>query len=192
MIGIYHDSILEKEASRQQPQATTLFNRYSKSLLKRNSLYRKLAFLLLSIRAFEVVAEMFALKKFGKKAKDRIVLTIEIAKLILRMLMMRTSGNKMILHSELPERTFDLAKLKPHEPDSAQNWKGKRTDKEFFPVDCFTQVDGGFDKSMDYLLSKAMIEPSGNATDLVHRLNGVREFGEYLYLFRPLLYCKSR
>jgi hypothetical protein len=80
LIGLYHDSILEKEAVRQQPVAPTPFNRYTKAILKRNFLYRKAALMLLMVRAFEVVGEMLALKKWGKKAQERTILTIEVIK----------------------------------------------------------------------------------------------------------------
>jgi hypothetical protein len=163
-------------------------------MLKRNPLYRKLAFILLSIKSFEVVLEMISLKKWGKKVQERTVLTIEIVKfdwlirLVIRILMMKSSGKKMILHAEMPERSFDLAKLAPHDPDGPQTWTGKRTGKEFLPVDALAEADGSFEKSLEYLLSKAMMEPSANPQDLTSGLTGLREFGEYLYLFRPVVY----
>jgi hypothetical protein len=89
----------------------------------------------------------------------------------------------------MPERSFDLARLQPHDPNSAQIWKGKRSGKEFLPVDSLTQEDGGFDKSMEYLLSRALSEPNADPAHLTSKLQGIREFGEYLYLARPLLYC---
>jgi hypothetical protein len=103
--------------------------------------------------------------------------------------MVHISGKKMLLHSEVPERSFDLARLQPHDPDSAQIWKGKRSGKEFLPVDSLLQEEGGFEKSMEYLLSRALTEPSADPTELTSKLQGIREFGEYLYLARPLLYC---
>ena len=41
---------------------------------------------------------------------------------------------------------------------------------------------------MQYLLSKAMDEPAANPKDLTTKLTGIRLLGEYIYIFRPLLY----
>src|SRR6476661_7750571 len=80
LLGYYHDSILDKEAMRQNPKAPSLHNRYTLAILKRYPFYKKLAILLVWIQSFEAVAEMLAAKRYGKKIQNRLVWMVEFAK----------------------------------------------------------------------------------------------------------------
>jgi hypothetical protein len=73
-------------------------------------------------------------------------------------------------------------------PDSKNHWKAKRTGKEFLPVEALVDKDQGHDKAIQFMLSKAMIEPSSDALDLLSKLDGLRLIGEYLFIARPLIY----
>jgi hypothetical protein len=130
---------------------------------------------------------MIAFKKFGRKQQSRAIWFIEIIKLVLRLGLKRLSGNKMLLPSQVPERSFDLAKLQHVDVHTTGIWTGKRTGKDVISVESLLQ-DESFDKSLEFLLSKAMIEPAIDPTLLCSNLSGIRDFGEYLYIFRPLIY----
>ncbi|KAI8896247.1 peroxisome membrane protein [Globomyces pollinis-pini] len=185
LIGHYHDSILAPEAIRQQPHAPTSFNRYTKALLK-GFFYKKIAYLLTAIRAFSVVMEMFAAKR-SKEMHEKVTMFIEVSRLICRLVLLKLSKFKMILHSQLPDRDYDITKLQP-QSEQELSWTGKRTAKEHLSVDAMYKDNADFNPSMQYLLSKAMVEPSEDPLNLTSELTGNRLFGEYLYIFRPLAY----
>jgi peroxin-16 len=104
LLGYYHDAILDKEAMRQNPKAPSLYNRYTKAILKRYPFYKKLAIVLVWIQSFEAAAEMLVAKKYGKKAQNRLVWMVELAKyemllivrFIIRLAMLKLNGRRMI------------------------------------------------------------------------------------------------
>ncbi|KAJ3319463.1 Peroxisomal membrane protein pex16, partial [Boothiomyces sp. JEL0866] len=182
LVGLYHDSILEVEAQKQQPKGASAFNRYNKGLLRKA---RIICWVLTVIRSFETTAEMIS-SRVSKIFQEKFVLMIEIVKAALRLALFKISGNRMIMHSVLPERDYDLAKLEPGV--EAGSWKAARTKKEHLSVDALTKDNADFNPAMQYLLSKAMIEPSLDPLDLLPRLSGFKEITEYVYIFRPLIY----
>lgn len=76
MVGLYHDSILEVEAQKQQPKGASPFNRYNKGLLKKA---RVICWVLAVVRSFETTAEMVS-SRISKAFQEKFVLVIEIIK----------------------------------------------------------------------------------------------------------------
>ena len=184
-----------KEAKNQKPSAALPLNRIKNHYLKNKSL-KKVLYSLYFLRSFEVVAEMLALKKWGQKSQRNVVLFIEIIKAALRFAFVK-STKKMILSTQLPERDYDPALLKPHDSTEPGSWIAKRSGIEHHSVSALlkdgeaTEGEGAakFEKSLEYLMSKAMIEPAQKPTDLLTTLQGPTLYAEYLYILRPLIYC---
>eukprot|EP00842_Homolaphlyctis_polyrhiza_P006711 jgi/Hompol1/7040/HPOL_001910-RA len=188
LIGHYHDSILNKEAQRQQPQTQmSLFNKYTEANLERSPLIKKLSIALTLIKAFEVVAEMLASNMGGMKLRSKTIVTIETIKAAFRLLLFQLTGNRMELHSLLPDREYDPARLRPAEAISAGKWKGSRTGRERYEVAAISD-NAGFERSMQFLTSRALVEPIVPPRELVQRTTGPRKWAEYLFILRPLIY----
>ncbi|KAJ3373945.1 Peroxisomal membrane protein pex16 [Kappamyces sp. JEL0680] len=167
-----------------------MLNRYLRALLK-SSKYRLLAFAMAVLQTGQVVAEMIAHKRWGAKIQSRVCLWIETAKFALRMAMLHVSKTpRMLAASEFPVRDFDVAKLEPV-PESASTgyWKAPRSGQEFFTVATLSDSSpSSHEKAMQFMLSRALLEPAVNPLDLMSPLRGLRLVGEYVYLARPLLY----
>ncbi|KAI8923209.1 peroxisome membrane protein [Entophlyctis helioformis] len=191
LVSLKHDSILAKEARRQNPQApVSRFNRYTLALLKSSPLSRKVSYVLTFLQTFSVFAEMASLRLVSKQMRARIVLFIEASIAACRIALLNLSGRRMILHSQMPEREYDVTKLRPVDEISGTSWQGKRTGREHHQV---SAIEGskGFDRSMQFLLSKAMTEPAAAPIKLLSQLKGIRLLGEYAFILRPLIYVMA-
>lgn len=88
MIGLYHDLIITRRlqtSSQPAPElrtATSQFNRYTRSILKSNDGYKKIAYILTVLQYTEVFFEMAARKFVGDKARWRVILAIEGTKYV--------------------------------------------------------------------------------------------------------------
>ena len=107
--------------------------------------------------------------------------------------MFHLSGKRMVQRSPLPVRDYDVAKLKDMEQGEDQGyWKAPRTDKEHLSVSALTDTaEGGYDKALQFMLSKAMIDPAPDSLNLLSKLKGLRLAGEYLFMARPLIYSMN-
>ncbi|KAH6570251.1 hypothetical protein BASA61_001319 [Batrachochytrium salamandrivorans] len=188
LAGHGHDAILAKEARRQQPQTPiSAFNRYTLSILKSSNLVNSLSILLTTINTFEVFCEMIALKCGGKKLRSKTILTVESLKVICRLLLMSLNGDRMQLHSPMPDREYDTSRLLPADEVEGSCWVGKRTGSEHIPVATLSGKTGS-ERAMQFLQSCAITDPSASPIHLVPRLTGLRKLGELIYILRPLLY----
>ncbi|KAJ3089817.1 Peroxisomal membrane protein pex16, partial [Quaeritorhiza haematococci] len=196
LIGLYHDTILADAAAQQNPESgpnSSSFNRYTRAALRFSTVYKRVAYALTLIQFSEVLAEMGAIKVGGKRAKWKVVVLIEILKVACRLALLKLSKNRMLLHSSVPERDYDMANLKPTDEVQPVTWKGKRTGKEHVSLSVFNpkRSAGGnstADQAVQYLLSKALVESIRTPLDLVSSLKDLRAVGEYLYVLRPLIY----
>jgi hypothetical protein len=105
--------------------------------------------------------------------------------------MFHISGKRMLQRSPMPIRDFDVAKLQDlKKGEDLGYWKAKRMDKEHLSVSALSdENNGGYDKAMQFMLSKAMVEPASDPLKLLPELKGIRLVGEYLFIARPLIYC---
>nr|KAJ3423242.1 Peroxisomal membrane protein pex16 [Polyrhizophydium stewartii] len=188
LIGHYHDSILAREARRQLPHTpVSRFNRYTIALHRSSRLASTVSIALTVVQTFEVFCEMLAAKFGGKKIRSRTILTIETIKVVCRLLLLRLSGNRMLLHSQMPDREYDVTKMKPASAVPGTSWRGKRTGREHIPVISLAGSDESA-RAMQFLQARALTELSASPLQLVSRLTGLREIGEILFILRPLLY----
>lgn len=94
----------------------------------------------------------------------------------------------MIARSPLPERDYDPAKIEPSFSESEGTWIAPRSKTEHISVEVLSSPEGGYDHALQFMLSKAQVEPSSDALDLLSKLDGLRLAGEYLFIARPLIY----
>ncbi|KAK5668033.1 hypothetical protein QVD99_005076 [Batrachochytrium dendrobatidis] len=163
------------------------FNRYTLASLKSSTLVNKLSILLTIVSTFEVFSEMVALKAGGKKLRYKTILAVECLKAVCRLLLLRLSGDRMLLHSQMPDREYDASKLLPADEVEGSYWTGKRTGSEHIPISYISGKNGS-DKAMQFLQSRAMSDLSSSHTQLVPKLTGLRKLGELIFIIRPLLY----
>ncbi|KAJ3187146.1 Peroxisomal membrane protein pex16 [Gaertneriomyces sp. JEL0708] len=191
LMSLYHDSILAEAALAQQPEApVTRFNRYTRHMLRNGSLYRTVAYALTLTQLSEALMEMVATKVGGHKGRGRAIIGIEAAKVVCRIMLLRLSRGRMLLHSNVPERDYDMSTVKPLDAETPSvRWVGKRTGREHLHVDVIARKDkGGYEHAMQYLLSKALVDSARTPIDLLKVMNAWRTFGDYLFTLRPLVY----
>ena len=105
--------------------------------------------------------------------------------------MFKVSGNRMVQRFPLPERDFDLNKLQDANtsPDDGY-WNANRSKREHMSVNALMgpKENPSFDKAMQYMLSKALLDPATTPLDLASPISGFGLVGEYLFISRPLIY----
>ncbi|KAJ3413688.1 Peroxisomal membrane protein pex16 [Chytridiales sp. JEL 0842] len=192
VLSMYHDWILHNSpAVKKQVEVPSLINRYNSSWLKKSNVYLRVAYALSVIRSTEVLTEMVAKELGGKKWRWRIISSVEMAKFICRFLIFRISKQRMVMHSQIIERDYDMAQLRPditNDTNSTQ-WQGKRTKKSLVTIDTLDS-DGSknmFKGAPKFLVTKAVNE-SVPPEDNVSKLSGVALVGEVIHLVRPLVY----
>lgn len=111
LIGLYHDSLLEKKRKSQeaaeldsQNAGTSLmasamatmtpFNRYTRSIMQSSPTYRRLAYTLTLLQFTEVFVEMAVRKRCGQRAKWKCVFALEAVKYGLCTLMLMANSIK--------------------------------------------------------------------------------------------------
>ncbi|RUP22752.1 peroxisome membrane protein, partial [Jimgerdemannia flammicorona] len=160
LLGLYHDSILTRAAAAlvtsspaaaaQLPPPST-FNRYTRFWYSSSNAYKRIAMLLTFVSYTEVLIEMGVQKKWGTKAKWRLVTAIErggsslvqmyetktslkphsIFLVICRLSLLHLTNKRTLLHPSHPERDIDPSalhsqSLQSDTPDS-DTWTGART-----------------------------------------------------------------
>ncbi|TPX64188.1 hypothetical protein SpCBS45565_g06030 [Spizellomyces sp. 'palustris'] len=186
LMSLYHDTILSAAAHQQNPEApTSNFNRYTRHMLLSGGWYKKVAYTLTMVQMVEVLVEMGARKMGGGKGRGRVVLGIEVIKVVCRTALLKLSQNRMLLHSAVPERDYDPSTIHPPATCKPGTWTGKRTGKHHVHVDVITQK-GGYDQAVQFLLSKALTERASSPVDLLNRLGC--KWAEWAFIFRPLVY----
>ncbi|KAI8820131.1 peroxisome membrane protein [Fimicolochytrium jonesii] len=194
LMSLYHDTILSTAALRQQPETpATKFNRYTRYMLRSGSTYKRVAYTLTIVQMCEVLMEMGARRVGGRRGRERVVVGVEIAKVICRTILLKLSRNRMTMHATVPERDYDPATVEPPPTSPSEHpatWKGTRTGKEHIRVDHITKSDkGGYDHAVQYLLSKALTEAAISPMDLLRPIvTARRKVSEWMFVLRPLVY----
>jgi peroxin-16 len=141
LLGLYHDSILARALDRHEPEATTSTTvshpsekriaasttsqytnaitgitpsehaRYTQHFTRNSKGYNRVARTLVVIGYFELLAEMVARRKLGRRKAWDVVAAIEAIKVTLRLSLVHLSGNRMPIHPPIPEREVDPAAL---------------------------------------------------------------------------------
>ncbi|KAI8803268.1 peroxisome membrane protein [Cladochytrium replicatum] len=193
--------------------ATSAFNRYTRGALKSSSLYARVAYTLTIVQFFEVLLEMTATRARGRRAKWRVVTVLEVIKLACRSALFSLSRRRMLLHAAVPERDYEISQLKPQsdvEANEVPRWTGRRSGKEHPSIQKILSAKTGkgdvdidplqillsgklpsippSDPSVAFLVSKALVEATPNASDLLKSLSNIRLFAEWVFILRPFIY----
>ncbi|KAJ1649290.1 hypothetical protein IWQ61_009578, partial [Dispira simplex] len=198
ILGLYHDHILAK-ATRQTGSAlrnpdTSLLNRYHRYFFRHGSrpgLYQRLGLALTLLQFAESFIEMAIQKKWGTRAKWRVVTAIELAKLLCRLALIRNTQNRMLFQPSYPERDVDPemlhASVDPGTLPSA--WQGKHTGKRYPTVASLAQGVREGQPLAQYISARsAQPEQYLKPSEVVLPLSRKALLGEYLFALRPVLY----
>lgn len=189
--GLYHDVIIRRKKLKEagslssgwgSSSRTSPINRYSLAFLKKDGAYSTLAYVLAVIQFTEVFAELLWQKKYGKESKLKFVFGVEVIKCVLRLVLFKRTGNRMLLMSCLPERESG---------SPGDSWRGVRAGHmdspgtEALPFD----LDSVGSKDIAaYLEQKALVSTKRSPEDLLNPLSGETLFSEYLFFIRPVVY----
>ncbi|PWY79767.1 peroxin [Aspergillus eucalypticola CBS 122712] len=209
LLSLYHDSLVSRVISRLPstiPRPTpSPHARYTKYWTSHSSLYQRIAIALQMIQYTELLWEMAARRR-GEKVRWRVIVLIEAAKAICRLLLLRLTNSRPLVSPPLPEREIDPRSL---EEEDNSDWNGMQTPVSEKSSDlCWTMPRTGLslpslpnvDDLSNYLISKVLtaddIKPPKT---LLHRVTGQGQFAEILYILRPVVYalmlqryCKDR
>ncbi|CAI2170483.1 3015_t:CDS:2 [Funneliformis geosporum] len=168
LIGLYHDSILVRAAENLEPSKKPIpstHNKYTRYWINLSKTYQRASFALTFLQYTDVLMEMGVQKKWGKKAKWRLITTIEFIKVICRIILFYKTQERTVVNPTIPRREIDPSIFNQEENSTASNqtWMG--------------------------LITRLLhSEDIRNPSELVHRLHGIGKFAELLFIFRPLIY----
>ncbi|KAJ5540657.1 Peroxisome membrane protein Pex16 [Penicillium frequentans] len=199
LLSLYHDSLVSRVVSQLPstvPRPTpTPHARYTKYWTSRSSLYRRVALALQMLQYTELLWEMSARRR-GQKTRWRIVVFIEFAKAICRLLLLRLTNSRPLVSPPLPEREVDP---RTTEEENQGDWNGMDTPTSDRSSDLsWTMPRTGLslpslpdvNDVSNYLISKVLtaddIKP---AKTLLHRVTGQGQLAEVLYILRPVVYA---
>ena len=201
VLSLYHDSLLSRalahslqhRAVHQSPH-----NRYTRFYCQKSPTYRRTATTLQLVQYTELLLEMMA-KRRGEKARWRLVVFLETIKAICRLILMRLTNSRPLLSPPLPEREVVEEKAvqdeealhsPPSEPSNiseagSEQWTMPRTSLTLPPLPTSEDISS-------YLMSKVLtaddIKPP---KALLHRVSGLGEAGEIMYIVRPVIYAAA-
>ncbi|KAJ6171613.1 peroxin Pex16-Penicillium chrysogenum [Penicillium chermesinum] len=199
LLSLYHDSLVSKVVSQlpaniPRPPPTP-HARYTKYWSSRSSLYRRVALALQMLQYTELLWEMSARKR-GEKTRWRVVVFIEFAKAICRLLLLRLTNSRPLVSPPLPEREVDPRTTQEDEPS---DWNGMDTPVSDKSWDLsWTMPRTGLslpslpdaNDISNFLISKVLtaddIKPPKT---LLHRVTGQGQLAEVLYILRPVVYA---
>jgi len=146
----------------------------------------------------ELLLEMMAKRK-GEKARWRVVVLLEAVKAMCRLMLMRLTNSRPLLSPPLPEREVAAERtgaedgFLPSPPSErsarseacSEQWTMPRTSLTLPPLPSSDDISS-------YLLSKVLtaddIKPP---KALLHRVSGLGEAAEILYIIRPVIYAAA-
>ncbi|KAH8704275.1 peroxin Pex16-penicillium chrysogenum [Talaromyces proteolyticus] len=200
LLSLYHDSLVTRVIS-QLPSTIprpplSPHARYTKYWTIKSPQYRNIALALQMIQYTELLWEMLARRR-GEKVRRRVIIMIEIAKALCRLLLLRLTNSRPLVSPPLPEREQDPRALET-ERDSG-DWNGMDTlSSDGLSELSWTMPRTGLslpslpDTSdiSNYLISKVLtaddVKPPKS---LLHRVSGQGQLAEVLYILRPVIYA---
>ncbi|KAJ5603571.1 peroxin Pex16-Penicillium chrysogenum [Penicillium hordei] len=202
LLSLYHDSLVSRVVDRlpstvPRPPPTP-HSRYTKYWTSRSSLYHQVALALQMLQYTELLWEMAARRR-GQKTRWRVVIFIEFAKAVCRLLLLRLTNSRPLVSPPLPEREVDPRTTEEEEPRS--DWNGMDTPVGERSSDLsWTMPRTGLslpslpdvNDVSNYLISKVLtaddIKPPKT---LLHRATGQGQLAEVLYILRPVVYAMA-
>ncbi|OKL59170.1 hypothetical protein UA08_05827 [Talaromyces atroroseus] len=214
LLSIYHDTLVSRVIS-QLPSTIprpmpSPHARYTKYWTTKSPLYRKLALILQIIQHTELLWEMSARRR-GEKVRWRVIVMIEFAKAICRLLLLRLTNSRPLVSPPLPEREQDPREAEAERESAAVggSWNGMDTP----PIEELSSSTTSSSSSAEmswtmprtgltlpslpdaneisnYLISKVLTADDVKApAALLHRVSGRGQFAEILYILRPVIYA---
>lgn len=199
LLSLYHDSLLSRALahSLQQKQHQSPHNRYTRYYCSRSPTYRRTATTVQVVQYTELLLEMMA-KRRGEKTRWGVVMLLEAIKAFCRLILMRLTNSRPLLSPPLPEREF--VEERPHDEEAihsppserssfseagSEQWTMPRTSLTLPPLPTTEDISS-------YLMSKVLtaddIKPP---KALLHRVTGIGEAAEIMYIFRPVIYAAA-
>ncbi|KAJ6127462.1 Peroxisome membrane protein Pex16 [Penicillium sp. IBT 18751x] len=200
LLSLYHDTLVSRVISRLPSTvprlAPTPHARYTKYWSTRSSLYQKVAVALQMLQYTELLWEMAARRR-GQKTRWRVVVFLEFAKAVCRLLLLRLTNSRPLVSPPLPEREVDPRSTE--EEEDQNDWNGMQTPVSERSTDIsWTMPRTGLslpslpdvNDVSNYLISKVLtaddIKPPKT---LLHRVTGQGQLAEILYILRPVVYA---
>lgn len=199
LLTLYHDSLVSRVVSGLPSSALrpppTLHARYTKYWTSRSSQYHKAALTLQMIQYTELLWEMIARRR-GEKVRWRVIVFIEIAKAICRLLLLRLTNSRPLVSPPLPERVLDPRSTEEVEESEAcgkQIHEGGRSSDSAWIMPrtglSLPSLPDANDVS-NYLISKVLTaDDIKSPKALLHRVTGQGQLAEVLYIIRPIIYA---
>ncbi|KAH6855363.1 peroxisome membrane protein [Chaetomium sp. MPI-CAGE-AT-0009] len=221
LLSLYHDTLLRRAhklatkvplpPSLSQP-APTPHSRYTRFWTLKSTLYRRVAYALQIVHYVELLCEMAA-KRRGERIRWRVVVLLEAAKALCRLLLMRITRSRPLVTPTLPEREpipeqpteeEEMAAEprgleeeesrrngngevgqhnRPSQPGPNGEWTMSRTGMSLPSLPAPGDTSG-------YLLSRVLtsddIKP---AATLLNKLQGRAQAAEVLHILAPLIFA---
>ncbi|WFD36578.1 hypothetical protein MCUN1_003461 [Malassezia cuniculi] len=212
LLGMYHDSVLFRIVYGRRRAAEGVVGDVRESILAgdvprlsrharyahfwrtHSPSYRAAAVWLMIIENTQLLAEMLARRRLGRKCAWDVVLAIEIVKACLRITLVRATRLRPALTVPLPQREIDPALLErrimPSNTKEALTWRGSRTGMVHRSLNALLPAKGPAKDQYEYLLAHTLTEQDVvSPPQLVRVLPGsVGQLGEGLWIARPLVY----
>nr|POF14859.1 peroxisomal membrane protein pex16 [Quercus suber] len=205
LVALYHDILLSRAMALSlhgQKIHQTPHARYTRFYCQKSATYRRTALSLSVVQYTELLLEMLA-KRQGEQTRWRVIVLLEAVKATCRLILMRLTNSRPLLSPPLPERELvvedqqaeeekpaydeNLLPSPPSERSEAgsEKWTMPRTSLTLPPLPSSEDISS-------YLLSKVLtaddIKPP---KALLHRVSGLGEAAEILYIIRPVLYAMA-
>ncbi|KXS13183.1 hypothetical protein M427DRAFT_58897 [Gonapodya prolifera JEL478] len=169
LASLFHTLVFHKYGvPRNPPGSTGQASKYFRDLFSLSTLYAKLAITSLVVIYIEQFLEMTATRKFGQKARWKVVALIEAVKCSLRLGMLSISKRMTITGRQFPDRDFDLSSNKLNAEISMREPSG-------------SLFDGITARPKDS-------QPIALGDLPVPQVSGARLVGEIAWIVRPALY----
>ncbi|CAL5872289.1 uncharacterized protein PFLUO_LOCUS6550 [Penicillium psychrofluorescens] len=199
LLSLYHDSLVSRVISRLPPTIPrpppTPHSRYTKYWASRSSLYRRVALALQMLQYTELLWEMAARRR-GQKTRWRVVVFIEFAKAVCRLLLLRLTNSRPLVSPPLPDREIDPRST---EEEDQSDWNGTQSPVSERSSDLsWTMPRTGLslpslpdvEDVSNYLISKVLtVDDIKSPSALLHRVTGQGQLAEVLYILRPVVYA---
>ncbi|KAF1353396.1 peroxisomal membrane protein pex16 [Delphinella strobiligena] len=195
LLSLYHDSLLARAVAQLpalQKKHQSPHNRYTRFWTQKSPSYKRLALALQVMQYVELLCEMAA-KRRGEKTRWRVIVLLESMKAMCRLLLLRLTNSRPLLSPPLPEREVDPSTIDESQADGMESPPSERSDEAQWTMPRTGLTLPTLPSSSDisnYLLSKVLtaddIKPP---KALLHRVSGMGELAEVLYILRPVIYA---
>lgn len=144
-------------------------------------------------------------RRRGEKVRWRVIVLIEFAKAICRLLLLRLTNSRPLVSPPLPERETDPRAAEEENMSAAGDWNGMDDAPpiEELSQPSSTQLNWTMPRTgltlpslpdasdiSNYLISKVLTADDVKApAALLHRVSGQGQFAEVLYILRPVIYA---